>query len=69
MFSRFAVPIAILFAVLAVWEGIVYFLDIPRYILPAPSKNCGDAICGTCAITETYACNLGRDAPWVCPRY
>ncbi|MDE0681529.1 MAG: hypothetical protein OXI63_01320, partial [Candidatus Poribacteria bacterium] len=38
MFSKFAVPIAILFAVLGIWEGTVYLFDIPRYILPAPSK-------------------------------
>ena len=38
MFSKFAVPVAILFAVLGIWEGAVHLFAIPRYILPAPSK-------------------------------
>ncbi len=38
MFSKFAVPVAILFAVLGIWEGAVHLFEIPRYILPAPSK-------------------------------
>ena len=38
MLSKFAAPVAILLAVLGVWETSVHLLDIPRYILPAPSK-------------------------------
>ena len=38
MFSKFGVPVAILLAILGVWESAVHLFDIPRYILPAPSK-------------------------------
>ena len=37
-FSRLVLPVAILLTVLGIWEAAVYFKDIPRYILPAPSK-------------------------------
>ena len=35
MFSKFGVPVAILSAILGVWEGAVHLFNIPRYILPA----------------------------------
>ncbi len=38
MLSKFGAPVAILFAVLGIWETSVHILNIPRYILPAPSK-------------------------------
>ena len=38
MFSKFAVPVAILLIVLGIWEGVVHLFEMPRYILPAPSK-------------------------------
>ena len=38
MLGKFAVPMAILFVVLGIWEGAVHLFEIPRYILPAPSK-------------------------------
>ena len=38
MFGRFVIPMAMLLAVLGVWEAAVHILDVPRYILPAPSK-------------------------------
>ena len=38
MFSKFAAPMAILLIVLGVWEGVVHLFEMPRYILPAPSK-------------------------------
>ena len=38
MFSKFGIPVAILLAILGVWESAVHLFDIPRYILPAPSK-------------------------------
>ena len=38
MFSKFAVPVAILLIVLGIWEGVVHLFQMPRYILPAPSK-------------------------------
>ena len=38
MFSKFAAPVAILLIVVGVWEGVVHLLEMPRYILPAPSK-------------------------------
>ena len=41
MFNKFVVPVAILFVVLGIWEGAVHLFDIPRYILPAPSKIVG----------------------------
>lgn len=37
-FSKIVVPVAILLAVLGIWEAIVYFKDMPHYILPPPSK-------------------------------
>lgn len=38
MLSKFAVPVAILLIVLGIWESAVHLFEIPRYILPAPSK-------------------------------
>ena len=38
MFSKVAVPVAILLIVLGIWEGAVHLFEMPRYILPAPSK-------------------------------
>lgn len=38
MLSKFTVPVAILLIVVGVWEGVVYIFEMPRYILPAPSK-------------------------------
>ncbi|MXZ00444.1 ABC transporter permease [Candidatus Poribacteria bacterium] len=38
MLSKFVVPIVILLAVLGIWETSVHVFDIPRYILPPPSK-------------------------------
>ena len=38
MFSKFVLPVAILLAVLGIWEAVVHFFDIKRIILPAPSK-------------------------------
>lgn len=38
MLSKFVVPVAILLAVLGVWEVAVHLFEIPGYILPAPSK-------------------------------
>ena len=38
MLSRFAAPVAILLAVLGIWETSVHIFNIPRYILPPPSK-------------------------------
>lgn len=38
MLSRFAAPVAILLAVLGIWETSVHIFTIPRYILPPPSK-------------------------------
>ena len=41
MFSKFAAPVAILLIVVGVWEGAVHLFEMPRYILPAPSKIVG----------------------------
>lgn len=38
MFNKLVIPLAILLIVLGVWEGVVHLLEMPRYILPAPSK-------------------------------
>lgn len=38
LFYKFVLPILILFVILSVWELVVFLRDIPRYILPAPSK-------------------------------
>ena len=38
MLSKFVVPVAILLIVLGIWEGVVHLFEMPRYILPAPSK-------------------------------
>ena len=38
MLNKFAAPVAILLGVLGIWETSVHVFDIPRYILPAPSK-------------------------------
>ena len=38
MLSKFAAPVAILLIVVGVWEGVVHLFEMPRYILPAPSK-------------------------------
>lgn len=38
LLSKFVLPVLILVAVLSIWELFVYLRDIPRYILPAPSK-------------------------------
>ena len=38
MLSRFEAPVAILLAVLGIWETSVHIFNIPRYILPPPSK-------------------------------
>lgn len=38
LFSKFVLPVLILVTVLTIWELFVYLRDIPRYILPAPSK-------------------------------
>lgn len=38
MLSKFVIPVAILLAVLGIWEATVHLFDVPRYILPAPSK-------------------------------
>ena len=38
MLSKFMVPVAILLIVVGVWEGVVCIFEMPRYILPAPSK-------------------------------
>ena len=38
MLSKLAAPVAILLGVLGIWETSVHLFDIPRYILPAPSK-------------------------------
>ena len=37
-FSKFLLPVLILFAVLGIWEAYVYVKDIPSFILPPPSK-------------------------------
>ncbi len=44
MLSKFVVPLAILLIVLGVWEATVHLLEIPRYILPAPSKIGGTLV-------------------------
>ncbi len=38
MFSKYVLPVVILLAVLGIWEAVVYFLDIKRFILPAPTE-------------------------------
>lgn len=38
MLSKFAAPVAILFVILGIWETSVHIFNIPRYILPPPSK-------------------------------
>ena len=38
MLSKFVVPVVILLIVLGIWEGVVHLFEMPRYILPAPSK-------------------------------
>lgn len=38
MLNKVAIPLTILLIVLGVWEGLVHLLEMPRYILPAPSK-------------------------------
>ena len=38
LFLKFVLPILILLVILSIWELVVFLRDIPRYILPAPSK-------------------------------
>ena len=38
MLRKFVLPVAILLAVLGIWEAAVYLFDIKRFILPAPSS-------------------------------
>ena len=38
MLSKFVAPVAILLAILGIWEAAVHVFEIPGYILPAPSK-------------------------------
>ena len=38
LFLKFVLPILILLVILSIWELVVFLKEIPRYILPAPSK-------------------------------
>jgi len=39
-----AAPVALLVLLLAIWEGATWLLDVPHYILPAPSRIAGTFI-------------------------